>query len=85
MVPPFSQVAFKLKPGEFSVRPVKTQFGWHIIKVEARRRAGMASFKESAEELRTELVEQLIQETMARLRAKADIRVPQGGNIQRVQ
>ena len=85
MVPPFSQVAFKLKPGEFSVRPVKTQFGWHIIKVEARRRAGMASFEDSAEEIRNELVEQLIQVTMARLRAKADIRVPQGGNIQRVQ
>lgn len=85
MVPPFSKVAFKLRPGEFTVRPVKTQFGWHIIKVEARRRAGMASFKESAEELRTELVEQLIQGTMARLRAKADIRVLQGGDIQRVQ
>lgn len=85
MVPPFSRVAFKLKPGEYSVRPIKTQFGWHIIKVEARRRAGMVSFKDSAEELRNELVEQLIQETMARLRANADIRVPQGGDIQRVQ
>lgn len=85
MVPPFSRVAFKLKPGEFSVRPVKTQFGWHIIKVEARRRAGVASFEESAEELRNELVEQLVAETMERLRANANIRVPQGGNIQRVQ
>jgi len=85
MVPPFSQVAFKLKPGEFSVRPVKTQFGWHIIKVEARRRAGVASFEESAEELRNELVEQLVTENMERLRANADIRVLQGGNIQRVQ
>ena len=56
-----------------------------ISEFEARRAAGMASFEESAEELRNELVEQLIQETMARLRAKADIRVPQGGNIQRVQ
>ncbi len=85
MVPPFSQVAFKLKPGEFTTRPVKTRFGWHIIKVEARRAAGMPSFEESAEELRNELVDQLVKETMARLRANADIRVPQGGDIQRVQ
>ncbi len=36
MVPEFSDAAFKMKDGEIS-EPVKTQFGWHIIKVEGTR------------------------------------------------
>lgn len=37
MVPEFADAAFKLKPGTYSKEPVKTQFGWHVIKVEEKR------------------------------------------------
>jgi peptidyl-prolyl cis-trans isomerase C len=36
MVPEFAEVAFKMYPGQLS-NPVKTQFGWHIIKLEDKR------------------------------------------------
>ena len=35
-MPEFSEVAFKMYPGQVS-NPVKSQFGWHIIKLEDKR------------------------------------------------
>src|SRR5271170_4272061 len=45
MVPEFSDAAFKLKEGEIS-EPVKTQFGWHIIKIEGVRTKNFPPFEQ---------------------------------------
>jgi peptidyl-prolyl cis-trans isomerase C len=45
MVPEFSDAAFKLKEGEIS-EPVKTQFGWHIIKIEGLRTKSFPPFEQ---------------------------------------
>ena len=42
MVPEFAAAAFALKPGEVTQTPVKTQFGWHVIKVDEHRVATAA-------------------------------------------
>ncbi|MCI4665119.1 MAG: peptidyl-prolyl cis-trans isomerase [Neomegalonema sp.] len=44
MVPAFAEAAFKLKKGEVS-GPVKSSFGWHVIKVEDRRAGDPPSFE----------------------------------------
>ena len=45
MVPEFAEVAFTQKPGEVS-KPVRTQFGWHVIKVTEKKPAGTTPFEE---------------------------------------
>jgi peptidyl-prolyl cis-trans isomerase C len=45
MVPEFADAAFKLEPGQVS-DPVKSQFGWHVIKVEEKRMKTFPPFEQ---------------------------------------
>ena len=48
MVEPFEEAAFGLEPGQIS-EPVRTRFGWHLIKVEDHRAAGVKPLEEVRE------------------------------------
>ena len=74
MVPEFSTEAFKLKNGEHTKAPVKTQFGWHIIKVEARRMA-QPQLDELREQIVTDIQEEVIKTEVGKLRETAKIEV----------
>lgn len=50
MVPAFDQVLFSMEAGTIS-EPFRTEFGWHIIKLDEVERSGGASFEEAREEL----------------------------------
>ncbi len=57
MVPEFEAVAFEMTVGEIS-EPVKTQFGYHIIKLMDKEEAGTADFESVAAQVKKELLAQ---------------------------
>jgi peptidyl-prolyl cis-trans isomerase C len=72
MVPQFSEVAFKMYPGQLS-NPVKTQFGWHVIKVEDKRTRQPPEFEKVKDQIETYLTRKAQTEYIAKLRQSAKI------------
>src|SRR5215475_40028 len=72
MVPEFSEVAFKLEPGKIS-DPVKSQFGWHIIKVEEKRNRKPPEFDQVKAQIETYVTRKAQAEYVGKLREAAKI------------
>ena len=72
MVPEFAEAAFAMKPGDVSTAPVRTQFGWHVIRVDKVR-----TVAQSLDDVRDEITNQISQEVVSaevdRLRSGAKI------------
>ena len=56
MVPEFEQAAFAAEIGQV-VGPVKTQFGYHLIKVEQKNEAAVVAYEEVAERIKSSLLQ----------------------------
>lgn len=73
MVPEFGEAAFKLKPGTYTKEPVKTQFGWHVIKVEEVKDGTQPTLDEKRKEIEAQLQNEAYHELVAKLRADAKV------------
>ncbi len=74
MVPEFSKAVFALKKGQVS-KPVKTDYGWHIIKLVDRKKVGARPFEEVAPGIRSLLLRQKVQQEVAKLAKQAKIEI----------
>jgi peptidyl-prolyl cis-trans isomerase C len=73
MLPEFSEAAFATPAGKFTKTPVKTEFGWHVIKVEDHRVKQPPSFDEARAEIGKLLARDIIEANVKELRQHAKI------------
>lgn len=79
MVPAFETAAFALAVGEYTKEPVKTQFGWHVIKVEDKRVKQPPAFDSVKNQIRNTLMREKYVAAVNQMRdaATIDIKDPE--------
>ena len=73
-VPEFSQAMVKLEKGQLTDTPVKTQFGWHIIRLDDTREAKLPSFEEVKPQIAQQMQQAKLSQFQDDLRKKAVIK-----------
>ena len=67
MVPDFGNAAFSMKKGEFSQKPIKTQFGYHIIVIDDIRNSKPLSYEQAESQLKGILAQEAIKGVMGNI------------------
>ena len=75
MVAPFSEAAIALEDGKYTIEPVQTQFGWHIILKEGSREQTPPPFESVKEQIRPVLQRQKMQAFLDSLRNQAKVEI----------
>jgi peptidyl-prolyl cis-trans isomerase C len=75
MVPAFANAAFALQVGQYTKTPVQTQFGWHVILLEAKRTAPAPTLADVQDQIRQTLADNAIKATLNGAREKVKIEI----------
>jgi peptidyl-prolyl cis-trans isomerase C len=73
MVKPFADAAFAMKKGDVSEKPVKTEFGYHVIKVEDKRKSAPPPLSEVHDQIANRLGQEMTDELVKDLQSKAKV------------
>lgn len=73
MVESFANAAFAMKPGDVSQKPVKSEFGWHVIKVVDKKKSAPESFDAIKPQLEAKMSQKLAQETVKDMLSNAKV------------
>lgn len=76
MVPEFSAAVAAMEPGSHSAQPVKTQYGFHIIKLVDKRTKEPQPFESVADQLRSAMIRTKVADYISGLRGAALIEMP---------
>ncbi|MCO6180203.1 peptidylprolyl isomerase [Ciceribacter sp. RN22] len=75
MVPEFEQAAFSMEKGTYSKTPVKTQFGFHVIKVEDKRDAPPPAYEDVSQQVRQLVMRDKYLELIAKAKAEQKVEI----------
>ena len=73
MVPEFSEAAFATKEGTYAKTPVKTQFGWHVLKVDDKRTKEKPSLDKIRPFIETEIKRDVLDDALAEWKSSKEI------------
>ena len=73
LVPEFAQALAGMKAGQLLETPVKTQFGWHIIRLEATRPFTFPEFAAVKDNLREQMLQQQVKQLVDQIQARTKV------------